>query len=268
LPNVDEKKIAEIIPLEARKYIPVSPNEVSLDYWVIPKEENTLSEFQTEAEKTINQNNREVLLVVVHNDASNKNIEIAKGANLELGFSEIEIFADLRSVLPVSVSPQMVLDFGAASTKVYISEKGILRASHIINRGGQDVTLAISKSLGLPFDTAESMKKETGLLVSDKGTNEAGMVTMDYIFSEARRVIFDYQRKSNKNISKIYLAGGGSNLKGFVEAAESAFQIPVEVANPFSKIQYPAFLDEILRSVGPEFSVAIGLALRKLEENN
>ena len=156
----------------------------------------------------------------------------------------------------------------AGSTKIYIIERGVLRASHTINRGGQDISFVISKSLGIPFDAAEALKKETGLLPSEKGTSEAGMVTMDFIFSEARRVIFNYQRKSNKNISKIYLSGGGSNLKGFVEAAEAAFQMPVEISNPFNKVQYPAFLEDILRSVGPEFAVAIGLALRKLEENN
>ncbi|MEI8339193.1 MAG: type IV pilus assembly protein PilM [bacterium] len=268
VPNLDDKKLAEIIPLEARKYIPVAPSEVSLDYWVMPKESDGLSEFQTEGEKNNAQGTKEVLLVVVHNDASNKNVEIAKSSNLELGFSEIEIFASMRSILPVSMSPQMIMDFGAGSTKIYIIERGVLRASHTINRGGQDISFVISKSLGIPFDAAEALKKETGLLPSEKGTSEAGMVTMDFIFSEARRVIFNYQRKSNKNISKIYLSGGGSNLKGFVEAAEAAFQMPVEISNPFNKVQYPAFLEDILRSVGPEFAVAIGLALRKLEENN
>ena len=35
---------------------------------------------------------------------------------------------------------------------------------------------------------------------------------------------------------------------------------------PFNKVSTPAFLEKILRETGPEFAVAIGLALRKLAE--
>lgn len=37
LPIIDEKQLKEMIPLEARKYIPVPISEVTLDWWVIPR---------------------------------------------------------------------------------------------------------------------------------------------------------------------------------------------------------------------------------------
>jgi len=40
----------------------------------------------------------------------------------------------------------------------------------------------------------------------------------------------------------------------------------VILADPFSKVSAPAFLENILKETGPEFAVAIGLALRKLVE--
>ena len=40
----------------------------------------------------------------------------------------------------------------------------------------------------------------------------------------------------------------------------------IEIANPFAKVEYPAFLEEVLKNAGPEFTVAIGLAIRKLQE--
>jgi Tfp pilus assembly PilM family ATPase len=35
---------------------------------------------------------------------------------------------------------------------------------------------------------------------------------------------------------------------------------------PFDKVEAPAFLNNVLKEAGPEFAVAIGLALRKLED--
>ena len=52
----------------------------------------------------------------------------------------------------------VILDIGAASTKLYIVEYGIVRASHIINRGSQDITLALSRSSGIEVEKAEEIK--------------------------------------------------------------------------------------------------------------
>jgi Tfp pilus assembly PilM family ATPase len=38
------------------------------------------------------------------------------------------------------------------------------------------------------------------------------------------------------------------------------------MANPFLKTDSPVFLENVLKKVGPEFAVALGLALRKLQE--
>jgi hypothetical protein len=41
----------------------------------------------------------------------------------------------------------------------------------------------------------------------------------------------------------------------------------VTLADPFSKTQAPAFMRPVLAEIGPEFAVAVGIALRKLEES-
>ena len=267
VPDMSEKRLAEIIPLEARKYIPVATSEVSIDYWVIPHEESAFSDFQTSA-KILNEKMKNVLLVVVHNDAKTKNDQLMKMSGLKAASSEIELFSSIRAVTEQNLNTQMILDFGARTTKLYIIDSGILRASNIINRGGQDITLAISRSLGLSFDEAERIKKAGPEGNTVKDINDISSVNLDFIFSEARRVIINYQKNYNKNISKVFLTGGGANLKGLKEAVEIGLELPAEKGNPFSKLEYPAFLENILRSVGPEFTVAVGLALRQLQEND
>lgn len=269
LPKVDEQQLAQMIPLEARKYIPVPISEVSLDYLVIPRNESIASEYQNSLEapdeKTI-----DVLLVVIHNDAMERNKEITRIAKLDTSFSEIEIFGSMRSVLEPGTAPQMIIDFGSGSTKIYIIERGILRTSHMISRGSQDITLAISKSLGISVEEAEKMKRERGLLKKDgeqMDINEITSLTLDYIFSEIGRVLLNYQKKTERNVSKVFLTGGGVLLKGLKEKAESSFNVPVVMADPFSKVEYPAFLESVLKQAGPSFAVAIGLALRRLQDS-
>jgi len=268
LPTNDEKKIPEMVPIEARKYIPVPISEVSLDWFAIPKDESTVSEYQNGQKVKKEDFGIEVLVVVINNDALNKNKDIQKLAALNTTFSEIEIFSNIRSVLDPSMSPQAIIDFGAGSTKVFIVERGILRASHIISRGSQDITLAISKSTNISFEDAEKIKRNQGLLEqsTDKGALEVSTLTIDYILAEANRVILNYYNKNGKKISKVVLAGGGSLLLGLKERTEKVLGIQVEIADPFSKVDYPAFMDEILKKAGPEFAVAIGLAIRKLQE--
>lgn len=270
LPKVDEKQLAQMIPLEARKYIPVPISEVSLDYLVIPRNDNLASEYQNNEaqpdEKTI-----DVLLVVIHNEAMTRNKEITRIAKLDTAFSEIEIFGSMRSVLEPGTAPQMIIDFGSGSTKIYIIERGILRTSHLISRGSQDITLAISKSLGISVAEAEKMKRDRGLLKSageQMDIQEITSLTLDYIFSEIGRVLLNYQKKTERNVSKIFLTGGGVLLKGLKEKAESTFNVPIVMADPFSKVEFPAFLETVLQQAGPSFAVAIGLALRRLQDVN
>jgi Tfp pilus assembly PilM family ATPase len=60
--------------------------------------------------------------------------------------------------------------------------------------------------------------------------------------------------------------GGGATLKGFKELAAAKLSVEVRIADPFNKTEAPAFLADILKQIGPEFSVAVGLALRRLQE--
>ena len=51
---------------------------------------------------------------------------------------------------------------------------------------------------------------------------------------------------------------------GLLERAKKDLNIEVSRTNPFSKTEAPAFLQPVLEESGPEFSVAVGLALRQL----
>lgn len=269
LPSAPSAQLAQMIPLEARKYIPVPVTEVVLDWWIIPQEEVRAFPISPGSPDAITQKQMtDVLVVAIHNEAINKYQDVVNKTAIDSSFFEIEIFSTMRSVLQEENASAMIFDFGAGTTKLYIVDRGIVRVSHTINRGSQDITLAMARGFNVSVSEAENIKRTYGLTYKTELVDSSTIIsaTLNFIFSEANRVLLGYERKYNKSIPSIILTGGGVNLKGFYEMAKSSFQVPVVMADPFAKLQAPAFLDPVFRSVGTEFAVAIGVALRRLQE--
>lgn len=261
MPKLDKKQMVQMVPIEARKYIPVPIGEVTLDWFQIPK-------IESESEQKTN-NKAEILAVAIHNDVLNTYNSIVSKAQLNASFFEVEMFSSIRSVLEHGENrPVMIFDMGAGSTKIYIVERGIVRDSHMINKGGQDITLNIATSMNVSAEFAERLKRNYGRNdpTQDQGITKVVDLILSGIFTEANSVLLNYQRKFNKDVAKVFLIGGGSLLYGLPEKANKFLSIETVPGNPFSKVEAPAFLEPVLKSGGLAFSTAIGLALRKLQE--
>ena len=255
--KITEDKLSSIIPIEARKYIPVPIAEVTLDWFVLPKtsessENNTLN--QSEPQKTI-EIKTEVLVVAIHNDTLTRYQEILKKTEIHSDAFEMEIFSNIRSSFSHDLAPILLIDFGASKTKLSIVEEGIVHVFHVVNRGGADITKNIASALSTSFSEAEKLKRSVGLdLNSNPEVADIVKLSIEYIFSDANNVVFAYQKKYNKNISKVILTGGGSLIKGLMEKSVSNFHTDVVYSNPFSRTEAPAFLSKILEISGPEFT--------------
>ncbi len=262
---ITEKELPNIVPTEARKYIPVPISEVTLDYWVIPhRQEGFYDDDKTKAE-TIPAKS-EVLTAAIHNDTLSKYRDLTKITGLDADIFEIEIFSSIRSTFAHELSAVLLVDFGASKTKLAIVEYGIVRNFHIVNKGSVDITTSISKSLSVPFAKAEDMKRDIGLTGNgaDRSVSDIAKLIVDQILSETQNVIQAFERKYEKPISKVILTGAGSLLPGFREHAGEVFRTEVVYGNPFDKVEVPEFVAKVLSETGPEFAVALGLALRKL----
>ncbi len=268
--SVPEASLRQIIPIEARKYIPVPISEVALDWWVLPKEQEKAFDYEMFGTKgpAVPETKTEVLLISIHNEVLNNFNQIVNGALLQTSFFEIEMFATIRSLVDREQGVLMMMDVGASVTKLYIVERGVVRKSHVINKGSQDITLALSQGLQVSPEKAEKIKRNLASLEEGdrKKILEITTFTLDFIFSEASTVMLMYQKRYNKDISKVILTGGGVAMEGFLQAARSHFGTEVIIGNPFAKVDTPAFLSEILQTTGLDFAVAVGLALRKLQE--
>ncbi|MDB5245042.1 MAG: Type pilus assembly protein PilM [Parcubacteria group bacterium] len=260
----DPNEQRTMVELEARKYIPVPVSEVQLDWFVVPE---PISEGQPPADKM------RILIVAVHNDELALLQGVVQGAKLETSFYEIEIFSTIRSVVDEPVRPVLVLDIGASATKVYVVEHGVVAFSHNIPQGGQDVTRTIATANGLTIKQAELFKKEQGF--KNSSAAEGGKLSYERksielifsrIFEETKRVLTQYEMGSQKSVAAIVLTGGGGVTKELATYAKEFFSVDIQLADPFGKVEALAFMRPVLAEIGPEFAVAVGLALRKLEE--
>lgn len=263
LPAAVEPRLAQVIPLEARKYIPVPINEVQLDWTLISGGKGSSGKPTDKIE---------VMLVAIQNETIEKYRHIAQQTGLEISFFEIEVFSAARAALEHGIAPIAVVDIGAATTKFYVVERGIVRESHIINRGSQELTLNAARALNIPVAQAEERKRKSGILLpsqpgADVELENSLELSLAPLMAELSRTISQYEQRMQETISAIVMTGGGSTLKGFEAYAKPKLQTEVRLADSFSKTEAPAFLADILKQAGPEFSVATGLALRRLQEN-
>jgi type IV pilus assembly protein PilM len=275
MPNVNEEQLKRMMPIEARKYIPVPVSEVMLDWFVLPQEESDDAFDRVEDKTMMQKRGQEVLLVAIHNETLRNYQSITQSSGVSISFYEIEIFSTIRSSLGHGVVPVVVVDLGASTTKVYVVERGVVRLSHLINTGGQQMTETLARSLNWSFEKAERIKREWGLNESPTYTAEenariqkALLSTLSRVFSETNRVLLSYGKRYNKNVSHVVMTGGGASLPGLTRSASESLNAEVKMAEPFSKVETPAFLDDVLRDIGPGFSVAVGVALRKLQQES
>ncbi len=305
IPSADPRQIEQMVPIEARKYIPVPISEVALEWSILPIEErpsppgmNGSADGRSPGQKnsvanaskvlppsslskempspgalpgspSVNQRTP-VLIAAIHNQTLAKFADIVKRAVLASSFLEIEIWSTIRASMEDASERQVVLDLGAGSSKIYVVDRGVVRVSHIVPRGGQDLTLAAARALNISPSEAEKMKRTYGLSLNRNNISlkQVASDTLDYIFSETNRLMASYEKRFGKSIKKVTLSGGGANLPGFFDLARESIKAEVVRSEPFLKAETPAFLSEVLRQAGPEFAVAMGVALRRLEEGD
>ena len=242
--------------------------------FVIPKDSSDQGAFDriNPEQGPVRAKGQEILLVAIQNSILGTYQSIAASCDLSAAFYEIEIFSAIRSSIGRGLAPILFVDLGASTTKIYVVERGVVRFTHLVTAGGQQMTETLARSLAWDFDKAERVKREQGLIPSsaysgdeNERVKEALLSTLSRVFSEVSRVLLNYGQRYNKNVSHVVFAGGGASLPGLAEMAKATLSAEIEIANPFAKTEAPAFMLPTLQQIGPSFTVAVGLAFRALK---
>lgn len=171
----------------------------------------------------------------------------------------------------------IVVDMGAGTTSCAVFEEGNLVHVAIIPVGAGHITNDIAIGLRTSIDTAEKIKLEYGVALSDEvdkkedinladfDSQETGCISRHHVVEiiEARlEEIFDMINKKLKAIGKagllpagVVLTGGGAKLPMLVDMAKEKLGLPAQIG-------YPQQLGGILDKVDdPSFASTVGLVL-------
>ena len=256
LPKVDDDQLRTMIPIEARKYIPVPLTEVQMDWWHIP----TTINIETHDESV------NVVLAAVNNETLGTYDRLVK--KLELTDVEYEIhgYSLVRSSAPHTHKMVMYLDIGSQNTTLSLVFQGVVLDMHVISHGSQESTVQLSKALSIPVDTAEETKRTFGYKgdFSNPYIKDIMQLSSYPLFGEVARLSLMYERKYNQHIEGIILAGGGARVSGVLDVYAQTVHIAGRIATPFERVQVPEFLSEMIERIGPTYAIALGCALKKL----
>lgn len=247
--------VAPRVHVEARKYIPVPISDVALEWTEIeqPKGAPALT--------------KEVLVAAIQNKSLSDMRAILEAIQMTSRPSEIEIFSALRAITKDSDTSVAVIDVGAYISKLYIAESGFLQRLHRVQAGGAHATNAIAKQLNVTFEEAENIKRNyTPDHPHAEVVKKVMSTTFERSFQEFKRVIAQYELRHDKQISRIVFTGGTVSFHDFSSYAKYVFDREVEITNPFTKVAYPAFMEDTLKEIAPVFAVALGAALRPYEQ--
>ncbi|MCK4454364.1 type IV pilus assembly protein PilM [Candidatus Parcubacteria bacterium] len=261
LPPMKEKEIPEAVKFQAAKYIPLPLSEIKIDWAII---EGTPGKKKGLFSKEIQGTKLKILLVTVPNDVIFKYQEIAEIAGLELLFLEAEVFSLVRSLIRNNKGVILLVDVGGRSTTCSVIENEILQSSHSFDVSGNEFTYALSRSLNVDYNEAERLKREIGIR---KGTKEEEILypLIGLILREIKKLSSQFSQPKSKGVLKIILAGGGALTPHLEEYFSEQLGVKTVTANPFLNIIYPFSLNEILKEMGPSYSIAVGSALKGLE---
>lgn len=250
----EKEDISPRVRVEARKYIPVPISEVTLDW------------AEVDTRSVVSKTSRDVLLAAIQNDALKRFNTLLESVNFTNPPTEIECFSTIRALYEPAEESVAIIDMGALSTKLYVSHNGLLQRMYRVKGGGAAVTERIAKELNLDFAVAEELKRT---VIKDEAdflpAQKANQIGLDRILREFRQVIEEYEARSGAEITTLYVTGGASAFPGTVNFIAERLERKVSEVQPFQKVAYPAFMEDVMQDLGTTFSVALGAALRSFE---
>ncbi|NWF57048.1 MAG: type IV pilus assembly protein PilM [Syntrophaceae bacterium] len=175
-----------------------------------------------------------------------------------------------------------LIDLGAQRTGIYIFQKGDLQFSREIVPAGADLSRAIQEGIdpteapSLLFARAERIKHAIGIPVKgpyEKIEGESISIAkisfllrplLEKLVAEIVRSL-DYYKShfAVERVSRVFLTGGGANMKNIAAYLSDELHIPVERFNPLGQVSFTPQQIQAPRveEVGPALAVAAGAAL-------
>ena len=260
LPLMTEAELDSSIQWEAEQYIPFDIAEVNIDFQIVGPDPKDPAQMN-------------VMLVAAKKDFVEDHTAIFTEAGLEPVVMDVDCFA-VENMFDYNygfVDDEIValIDLGANATNVNVLKGETSVFTRDIQTGGNLLNEELQKRLGISSEEAERAK------LGDRDIADVDPDSVDEILADAiENLVQEVQRSldfftattSEDKVSKVYLTGGLSGSNQIRSILEERLGVAAERVNPFRNvvINDKQFDPEYLEAIGPMFSVAAGLAMRKV----
>lgn len=226
--GLDDEMIAEQMKWEMDQMIVTAPDQYTIEFERLPDQ--------------MPSGNPTYLLVLVKKKVLEVIQSIVQRAGLNLINMDVDIFANIRSLL--------------TNYKIEKEETSLLIDSH---ESYIDLLFIRQKDYFLSHRMLfQGIKSESGIL--------SGAEIVKHLMKEIRRLIFGHRLgRSADDINRIFLLGGKLAQK-ISETLPSEISVPVEIINPFRKINVSPSVTESKESIQfpHRFMSSIGLLLKSI----
>ena len=258
--TMPEDQLQETIHFEAEQYIPFDISDVNLDFQILGENEN-------------NPNQMSIFLVAAKKEMVNDYINLVSLAGLNPCIIDVEAFA-LQNIFEANYDIQdenvALIDIGASKTSLNILKGSSSVFMRDVALGCLQINQKIMSLLDCSYEQAELLKfgEASDKMSAEELKQIVAAVVTDWCTEIRRALDFFYTNYPDDQIKRIILSGGGANLAEFRQLLASEASTVVETLNPLKKftVDEKAFDPEFIRQIAPQAAIAMGLAMRKVDD--
>jgi len=260
------EELQQAVRFEADKFLPYELDEVVLD----------CEQLEGPATDATDGTKVPVLVAACRRQLIEERVQTVEAAGLAPIAIDLDLFAlanawelcglpeeELPEVDPASIPPAVALvDVGATRTSINVLRAGRTCFSREIALGGDDMTQAVARRLGIEPHEAEIVKCDGELHEAEVASSIAPV--LEDLASELALSIDYVEHHEGVEVRELLLSGGGSLAAGTSAAIEQATGRPTRGWNPLEGLRVEAEgLDlDALELEAPSLVVAVGLASR------
>jgi type IV pilus assembly protein PilM len=219
-----------------------------------------------------------VILVGAKRELVEMHLSILRSMDLKTGVVDCDVLC-LANMFehnyPVFDGLVVLTNVGASSTQVALLYRGEFLYTRDVYVGGNAYNHKIMESLGVDFNSAESLKLAAS--AGDPSIHpqvvQAISQVNDSLVAEIKTTFEFFLQNEDRPAdlprpNMVFLAGGGARSIGLDAAVAAGFGVPVQIINPFQrvKISGSSQTTKHLLAQGPLYSTAMGLALRDSDD--
>jgi type IV pilus assembly protein PilM len=261
----DPKQLSNAIRFRAQEALPIPIEEAVLDYHVLEESVNE------EGQKV-----HKVLLIVAYRDLVDRYVQACRTAGIELVGIDLEAFALLRSLAaPVeegqdATAALVAVAVGHDRSTFAVSDGRVCDFTRVLEWGGQNISVAIARTLDLTPSQADPIKHALSLDggpapadLSDEQVEATKAAVVREVQTFARELVSSLQfyqsQPGSLGIGEIVLTGGTAHMDGFAAELENVIGVSVRIGDPLARVK----LSKKVREPGQlgSFAVAIGLGI-------